>query len=889
MLSRLRTALRALLRGSRAERELDEELRYHIERQTDQNIRLGMNPEEARYAARKAFGGVEQAKERSRDVRGGRWIEDLWQDLRYGARMLWRNPGFTSVAILSLALGIGANTAIFSVLYAVLLRPLPYHAPNQLVLIFSKGREDQKEPISLDDFAILKSQSQSFEAMSAFYKNTGFSRVNLTGAAEPEVVQGGFVSADFFPLMGMAPSIGRLFTVEEESQRNRVVILSQGLWSRRFGSATDVVGQRLQIDGADFQVIGVMPATFQFPARETQFWAPITTNRYWLDRPAWNGNLTRGFFARWNVVARLKPDVPLQQAQAEMNILAKRLEQINPELNKGMGVSLLPLRVELNSNTRLALMILLAAVSFVLLIACGNVANLILARGASREREMAIRNALGAGRVRLIRQLFTESVMLAMLSGCLGLYLAAVGLPALIALGPSDIPRLDESGLDPMVLAFTLGISLLAAIICGLGPAWKISQSDPNKSLKSVGRGSSGTIAFGHVRGLLVIIEVALSVILLTGAGLLIRSFLAIQAVDPGFEPEHALSMRVALPAETEATRRMAFLDTVLERVRAIPGVGAVGAIDGLFQFGVASKLGLRSVEGRAVEPPIQWTALTWKSISGEYLQAMGAPLLRGRFFSEEDGPNSPLVAIINESMARRYWPDEDAIGKRFKGQDPRGRNDDWLTVIGVVGDMHSHGLERQTTPYVFEWYKQSQAITADLVVRTTVDPAEFAATLRSAVRSLDQTAILSRVTTIEKQLSEQMSPRRFQTSLLSLFSIIALTLAGMGIYGVMSYMVVQRTHEIGIRMALGAQISDLLRLIIGEGVKLALVGLLIGFGGAWALTRLMKNLLFSVSPTDPLTFILIGSLLTVVALLACYIPARRATKVDPLIALRWE
>jgi putative ABC transport system permease protein len=580
-------------------------------------------------------------------------MNSLLQDLRYGARMLRRSPGFTAVATLSLALGIGANTAIFSVLYAVVLRPLPYRDPNQLVLIYSKGREGPKESISLDDFAILKSQSQSFEAMSIFYRNTGFARVNLTGTAEPELVQGGFVSADFFPLMGISPQIGRLFTSEEEIQRNRVVILSHGLWNRRFGGALDVVGRRLEIDGVDFQVIGIMPATFQFPARETQFWAPITTNRYWLDRPARDKTRGRGFYARWNVVARLKPDVPLKQAQAEMNILAKRLEQVDPDLNKGQGMNVLPLRVELSSNTRLALFVLLAAVSFVLLIACGNVANLILARGTSREREMAIRTALGAGRVRLIRQLFTESVMLAMLSGCLGLYLAVVGVPTLIALGPPNIPRLEEAGLDSMVLAFTLGISLVAAIICGLGPAWKISQSDPSKSLKSGARGSSGTIAFGRVRGLLVITEFALSVILLTGAGLLIRSFLAIQAVGPGFEPEHALTMRVTLPADTQAMRRTAFLDTVVERVRALPGVSAVGAIDGLFQLGGASNLGLRSVEGRAVEPREQWTALTWKTISGEYLNAMGVPLLRGRFFSEEDGPNSPLVLLCQNQQLR--------------------------------------------------------------------------------------------------------------------------------------------------------------------------------------------------------------------------------------------
>jgi putative ABC transport system permease protein len=816
-------------------------------------------------------------------------MQTLWQDLRYGLRMMGRNPGFTAVAMLSLALGIGANTAIFSVIYAVLLRPLPYRDPSSLVLVFSSSREDPRQPVSLDDFVALKSQSQSFEAMAVFYKNTGMSRVNLTGTDEPEVVQGGFVSADFFPLMGISPRVGRVFTPEEETRRERVVILSQGLWSRRFGSAPDVIGRALQIDGVDFQVIGVMPATFQIPARETQFWAPITTNRFWLDRPARDNIRVRGFYARWNVVARLKPGVPLQQAQSEMNILAKRLEQTDPYLNKGLGVNVVPLRVELRNTTRLALFMLFAAVSFVLLIACGNVANLILARGVSRGREMAIRAALGAGRARLIRQLFTESVMLAVLSGGISLYLAAYGVQALIAFGPTDIPRLEEAGLDSWVLAFTLGISLLTAMICGLGPAWRISRSDPNKSLKSGGRGSSDTIALRRTRGLLVVTEFALSVILLTGAGLLIRSFLAVQAVDPGFEPEQAITLRMTLPMEAPNARRIAFLDSALERVRALHGVQAVGAIDGLFELGGAGILGLRSVEGRAAEPREQWTALTWKTISGDYMQAMGAQLLRGRFFSEQDGPHSPLVAIINESMARRYWPDQDAIGKRFKGQDPRGRNDDWLTVIGVIRDLRSHGLERQTTPYVYQWYRQSGEIPSVLVVRTTGAPAKFAAPLRNAVRSLDQTAILSRATTMEQQLSEQMAPRRFQTSLLTLFSIIALALASLGIYGVMSYAVVQRTHEIGIRVALGAQTGDVLGMLFRQGLRLALIGLGAGLAGAWLLTQLLKNILYGVTPTDPVTYITVSLVLIGVAAAAISIPARRAIKVDPLEALRQE
>jgi putative ABC transport system permease protein len=536
----------------------------------------------------------------------------------------------------------------------------------------------------------------------------------------------------------------------------------------------------------------------------------------------------------------------------------------------------------------LALFVLFGAVVFVLLIACSNVASLVLARGASRNREMAVRTALGAGRLRLVQQLFTESALLSLLSGCLGVALASIGVRLLLGIGPPDIPRLNEACIDGGVLSFTLGISLFAAITFGLIPAWKISQCDPNESLKSGGQGG-GSPVLRRTRNLLVVTEFALAIVLLTGAGLLIRSFLAVQAVALGFQPERSLMMRITMPAGVPDTRRMGFHDTLLQRVAALPGVKAVGAISGLFELGKMGNLGLRAIEGRSPEPPERWTPLTWTSISGGYLQAMGAPLIRGRYFSEQDGPDSPLVALIDERMAGRYWPGEDPIGKRFKGQDPRGRNDDWLTVIGVVQDMRRNGLERQPLPHIFEWYKQSGGVPSDLVVRTTGDPRMVASTLRSMVRGLDQDAILSPVTTMEQQLSDQLSPRRFQTSLLGLFSVMALLLASVGIYALMHYSVSQRTHEMGVRIALGAQRRDVMGLVIREGAQLALAGVGIGVVAALALTRLMSSLLFGVDVNDPVTFGGVAVLLIAIAFLACYIPAQRAIRVDPMVALRYE
>jgi predicted permease len=881
--------LRQLISRRKLYGELSEEIREHLEEKIEELVAGGMSRKEATAATRREFGNVTLIEEDSRTV--WRWpsLENFFMDVRYGLRVLRKSPGFAAVAVLTLALGIGANTAIFSVIEAVFLRPLPYNNPSELV-VFTDAEEPQSGGFLYKDFQACRSHSRSFESIAAYYRDTGFSRVTLTASGEPESVQGAFVSADFFPILGISPLFGRTFDSEEEHREEHVVILSNGLWLRRFAGSPEVLGKNLQIDGIESKIIGVMPATFQLPNKDQQFWAPITTNRYWRD-PALTTKIdprnTRFFFGRWQAVGRLKNQVRFQQARAEINTVFSRIAQSDPDKNRG-PVALVPLAVNLGANARLALFVLLGAVVFVLLIACSNIANLVLARGASRNREMAVRTALGAGRIRLTQQLFTESVLLALLSGCFGLVLASAGVHALITFGPPDIPRLDEASVDGRVLAFTLGVSFFAAIIFGLIPAWKISQSDPNESLKSGGRGAGSPVLRG-TRNLLVVTEFALAIVLLTGAGLLVRSFLAVQAVELGFQPERLLTIRITMPAGVPDTRRMAFHDQVLQRVAALPDVKAVGAIFGLFELGETGNLGLRAIEGRSPEPPERWTPLTWTSISGGYLQAMGAPLLRGRYFSEQDGPDSPLVALVDERMAQRYWPDEDPIGKRFKGQDPRGRNDAWLTVIGLVQNMRRNGLERQPLPHIFEWYKQSGRVPPDLIVRTAGDPRIVAATLRSIVRGLDQDAILSPVTTMEQQLSDQLSPRRFQTSLLGLFSVMALLLATVGIYALMHYSVSQRTHEMGVRIALGAQRREVMGLVIREGARLALAGVGIGVVAALALTRLMSSLLFGVAVTDPVTFGGVAVLLIAVAFLACYIPAQRAMRVDPIVALRYE
>ena len=803
----------------------------------------------------------------------------LLQDLRYGVRMLVKSPGFTVIAIFVTALGIGANTAIFSVVNAVLLRPLPYEHPEQLVRVMrvnvKRGMTDESH--SFPNFADLRAQNSAFEAL-ALYDDKG---ATLTGGASPERVTGVVASVDLFKVLGASAQLGRTFTAADEQPGGAsVIIISHSMWQRRFGGDANIIGRQLTLSDKSLTIIGVMPERFQFlfVNDPPEYFVPFD--------PTGEMEKQRGAsFAE--VVGRLKPGVSIQQAEADLRGVAARLEQQYPDEDAGTTVSLVGAHEEMVGKLRRTLLVLLGAVGFVLLVACANVANLQLARATGRGREMAIRVALGARRGRVIRQLLTESLMLSILGGALGLLFALWGVDLISSFVPANIPRFKEAGLDPTVLGFTLAASMLTGIIFGLAPALQTSKVDLNESLKEGGRSSSEGRARHRVRNLLIVSEVALSLVLLVGAGLLIKSFLHLRNTNPGFQARQVLTASVTLPSTRYPKDEQVaqFYERAVERVAQLPGVESAGAILPL-PLGENSISTSFHVEEHPDPGPGARPSAGARIVTPNYLRVMSVPLLRGRALTEQDKADSPQVLLINETLARRFFNGEDPIGKHLDV----GLNDIHGEIVGIVGDVRGSSLEAEAGPEYYVPYTQVPVNTMSLVVRTKeADAAALAGPLRAAVQEMDRDLPLYRVREMQSLVASSIARQRFSMTLLVAFAGLALALAAVGIFSVMSFLVAQRTHEIGIRLALGAQPRDILRMVVRQGMGLALLGVALGLGISFAVTRLMASLLYEVSATDPTIFGGIAFLLALVALAACYAPARRATKVDPMIALRYE
>ncbi len=809
-------------------------------------------------------------------------MQTLLQDLRYGARMLMKQPGFTLIAVLTLALGIGANTAIFTVVNAVLLRPLPYPESDRLVVAMLSNpaaSQQRQSTMGMADFLAVRERNQSFEHVTAF----SFASFTLAGSDRPERIAGAQVSAEFFATLRIAPAQGRDYRREDERPENpRTVVVSHLFWQQRLAGDPQVIGRTISLNSTPYTVIGVMPESFYFPLTpEAELWSvrAITPPQ---NRPP--------YFQR--CIGRLKPGVTEAQARADLSVIAAQVQQQFPQ-SPYAAMTTERLASRLVKDARWALWTLLGAVAFVLMIAAANVANLQLARAASREREMAVRLALGAGRRRIVRQLLTESLLLALIGGAAGLLLAVWGVELFRLYGPANLPRMQEINLDGRVLGFTMLASLLSGLLFGLIPALQSSRVGLNESLKEGGRGGTESHGRKRLRGVLVVVEVALTLVLLVGAGLMLKSFLRLQGVNPGFNTDRLLTAQLSLPSAqyNDEPKIIAFHQELLNRMKNLPGVEAVGISMSLPPnlLQISNPFG---IEGRPLAPGQSRPLAEEMTISPDYFTALGVPLLRGRFFTDADRGDAPQVLIINEAMARRYFPNEDPVGKRLQTGDP-SPNSPWETIVGVVGNVKYTGLEADEAPTMYVPYTTPGWVTWSrsmyLVARTTGEPLGLATALRQQVRELDQNLPVTELKTMGQLMHEAVTEPRFAASLLGLFALAALLLAAIGIYGVISYGVTERTHEIGIRMALGANKGDVLRMVIVQGLKLALVGVGIGLAAAFGLTRLMKSFLFNVSATDPLTFIGIAVLLLGVALLACWIPARRATKVDPMIALRCE
>jgi len=861
------------------EQELDEELRSYVELQAAEKVRRGMAPEAAFREARRELGGMDQVKENVRDVRPGIFVDTLIQDIRYTFRAMKRDRAFALVAILTLALGIGANTAIFTVVDGVLLKPLPYPDPDRLLTLWEHSQADGlKTIVAPANFYDWRQQSRSFARMAAIDPYPDFI---LDGSSGAQRLSGAEVSTDFFSLLGTRMELGRDFFPEEDRPgSNYVVILGYAAWQRYFGGRADIVGQAVTLNGAAYTVVGVLPRDFSFVSKAADYHA---RNHFDLFRPMalptpppqWmRGTHSLG------VLGRLKPGVALEQAQAELDLIASNLERLYPSQNNGKGIIAARLQQHVVTDVRGALLTLFAAVALLLLITCANIANLLLTRAAARGREIALRAALGASRTRIARQLITESLVLAVAGGLLGLMLVYAGVPALVRYLPADLPRIPEIAVDSRVLIFTSFVVLLTGLLFGLAPVFHARGS--------LRQGGRGVIAGpSRLRGLLIVGQIAMALVLLTGAGLMAKSLWMLLQVPPGFRTERILTARLSLPRQytndykfgTGAHREIsAFQQRLLDRVRAIPGVESA-AFTAYLPLSGADNSWAFVVEGRPPKPPGERDVVNYRPVGPGYFETIGIPIRRGRAFNSSDDEDHPLVVAINESMARRFWRSTDPVGQRLSFSEGK-----WRTVVGLVGDVHHQGLDTKAEPEMYIPYSQIPNVEARpiLVLRTLMEPLSMAAPLRQAVAELDRGVPIDRITTMQKLVSESAGQPRFRTAVILTFSLLALFVASIGLYGVMSYVVSQRTPEFGIRMALGATHGTVMHLVIGEAAKLVGIGLALGLTGAVLLSRTIATLLYGVAPIDPVTLASVTTLLALVGIAAAYGPARRAAKSDP-------
>jgi putative ABC transport system permease protein len=872
--------LRGLARSEAIHDEIDEEMRFHIDLTTEENVRRGMPADEARRDAERRFGDLTRLRERGYDVRGGRWLDAFWQDARFGARVLLKRPGFAIMAVVTLALGVGATTAIFSVVDSVLLRPLPYREPDRIVRVWEEVREgrlgETDENVAPGNFVDIRDQVGAFEQVALF----GLGEANLSsGGAEPERLEVVQCSPDLVSLLGVAPLAGRPFLPDETGERGEpAVMLSEGLWKRRFGADPSVVGETVELDGKRHAVVGVLPASVKFPA-------PVDL---WVASAVPSDMVSERAVHFLGVAARLAPDATLGQARAELDGLAARLERDYPQTNEGRRFGVATAHDFAVRDVRPALLLLLAAVGLVLLIACANVANLLLVRTSARQAEIALRSALGAGRWRLARQLLTESLLLALAGGALGVLLAFAGLEALVALGPAELESLGDAAIDTRVLAFTLAVTLATGLVFGLAPALGSLGADVGDALKDGAKGAVGDAGRRRARSVLVVAEVAVSLVLLVAAGLLARSFVGVMSVEPGFDARGVVTAKLELSrSRYEDNVRVAELYRQLcERVAALPGVRSAGTVNYLPLAGDGATSWLH-VEGRPTPADQEPPEVGYRVAGDDYFEALSVPVARGRDFSREDVAEGAPVALVNEELAREFF-DGDAVGRRIK-LGPRPDEAPWTTVVGVVGSVRHYGLDARPRPEVYLPHAQDSWRHMAVVARTDGDTAALAGAIEEQVRALDPAEPVFAVRTMDEVIAASVAGRRFGMALLAAFAGLALVLAAVGLYSVVAYSAAQRTHEIGVRMALGARAVDVVAMVLRQGMALALAGVAAGLAAALAASRLLEGMVFGVSATDPTTFVAIAALLAAVALVASYVPARRAARVDPMTALRDE